>query len=68
MMMLLPFHGLGGALAIVSGLLALYAVKGSRVHRRSGTVFVWAMLVMSLTGAAIAVGASGRRSTFLQAW
>ncbi len=59
MMMLLPFHVLGGALAIVSGLLALYAVKGSRLHRRSGTVFVWAMLLMSLTGAAIAVGRVG---------
>jgi len=59
MTMLLPFHVLGGAMAIVSGLLALYAMKGSRVHRRSGTVFVWAILVMSLTGAAIAVGRTG---------
>ena len=59
MMRLLPFHVVGGAMAIVSGLLALYVVKGSRVHRRSGTAFVWAILLMALTGAAIAVGRLG---------
>jgi hypothetical protein len=50
---------LGGAIAIVSGLIALYTVKGSRLHRRSGTVFVGAMLVMALSGATIAVGRAG---------
>jgi uncharacterized membrane protein len=58
-MMLLPFHVVGGAVAIVSGLVALYAAKGSRVHRRSGTVFVYAMLLMSLSGAIVAVGRAG---------
>jgi uncharacterized membrane protein len=58
-MLLLPFHVLGGAIAIVSGLLALYTAKGSRVHRRSGKTFVGAMLVMSLSGAIIAIGREG---------
>ena len=58
-MRLLPFHVLGGALAIVTGLVALYTAKGSRVHRRSGQVFVRAMLLMSLSGAIIAVGRDG---------
>src|SRR4029079_18695691 len=53
---LLPFHVLGGAVAIVFGLLALAANKGARLHRKSGTVFVYAMLLMSLSGAAIASG------------
>ena len=48
-------HVVGGAVGIVSGLLALYAAKGRRLHRKSGTVFVWAMLVMSLSGAVIAL-------------
>lgn len=44
---------------MVSGFAALYAFKGGRLHRKSGTLFVYAMLVMSLTGAAIAVGRPG---------
>jgi uncharacterized membrane protein len=57
--MLVPFHVLGGAVAIVSGLVALYASKGSTVHRRSGAIFVCAMLLMSLSGAGLAVGRIG---------
>lgn len=58
-MTLIPVHVLAGAIAILTGYLALFAVKGARVHRRSGQIFVGAMLVMSLTGAAIAVGRPG---------
>ena len=57
--MLLPFHVAGGVLAVLSGFVALYALKGARLHRRSGTVFVYAMLVMSLSGAVVAVGRPG---------
>src|SRR5262245_13184898 len=58
-MMLLPFHVIGGAVAIVSGLLALAAPKGGPLHRASGKVFVAAMLLMALSGAVIAVGRAG---------
>ena len=58
-MSLVPFHVTAGVLAIVAGFVALYAVKGRTLHRRSGTIFVYVMLVMSLTGAAMAVGRAG---------
>jgi uncharacterized membrane protein len=58
-MTLLPLHVLGGTIAILSGFVALYALKGARLHRTSGTIFVYAMLVMSLSGAVIAVGRPG---------
>ncbi len=58
-MTLIPIHVLGGAVAILSGLVALYASKGGPLHRKSGTLFVGAMLVMSLTGAVIAIGRDG---------
>jgi uncharacterized membrane protein len=48
---LLTVHITAGGLAIVSGFVALYAAKGARLHRSSGTLFVWAMLAMSLIGA-----------------
>src|SRR5437764_15193390 len=51
---LLPVHILGGAIAIVSGFVALYALKGAQLHRKSGTIFVYAMLSMSLSGALMA--------------
>lgn len=58
-MTLIPVHVLAGTSAIVSGLVALFALKGLRLHRKSGTVFVAAMLVMALSGAVIAVGRYG---------
>ena len=58
--MLLPIHVTAGLLAIAAGAVALSAVKGSRVHRRSGDVFVVAMLTMASTGAFLAAMKSDR--------
>ena len=44
--MLLSIHVAAGALAIVLGAVALLVKKGGTVHRRSGLLFVCAMLVM----------------------
>jgi uncharacterized membrane protein len=48
-------HVLAGLTALLAGAVALYALKGARIHRRSGLVFVYAMLVMSSTGALMSV-------------
>jgi uncharacterized membrane protein len=58
-MTLVPLHVTGGAIAILSGLVALYALKGAQLHRTSGTIFVYAILVMSLSGVVMAVGRAG---------
>ncbi len=58
-MTLIPLHVTGGAIGIVSGLVALYALKGAQLHRKSGTIFVYAILLMSLSGAVMAVGRAG---------
>jgi hypothetical protein len=50
----LVVHVTAGALGLLTGGIALGAGKGSALHRRSGRYFVYAMLVMGLTGAAIA--------------
>jgi hypothetical protein len=47
-------HVVAGLLGIASGAVALSAVKGGSLHRGSGLVFVYAMLVMSATGVAMA--------------
>jgi uncharacterized membrane protein len=46
---LLPIHIAAGMLAIVLGAVALIVKKGGTVHRRSGMLFVYAMLVMGVT-------------------
>ena len=50
----LVIHIAAGALALVFGFLALAAPKGARLHRKSGLLFVGAMVVMGLSGAVIA--------------
>ena len=54
----LAIHVFAGALALVFGYVALFASKGSRLHRRSGRLFVYAMLTMALGGFVVAAGRS----------
>ncbi len=49
--MLLPVHVAAGGLAIVLGAVALLVKKGGTIHRRSGLLFVCAMLVLGTTAA-----------------
>jgi uncharacterized membrane protein YfcA len=49
--MLLPIHMAAGDLAIVLGAAALLARKGGTIHRRSGLLFVCAMLVLGISAA-----------------
>jgi hypothetical protein len=48
-------HILAGGLGIVAGFVALYAAKGATLHRKSGMIFVCAMLVLSASGALMAM-------------
>src|SRR5690242_13436183 len=49
MQLLLPVHIAAGGLAIVLGAVALAVKKGGTLHRRSGMLFVYAMLVMGFS-------------------
>ena len=50
---LLSVHILMGAIAIITGFIALYAIKGGVLHRKTGKVFVYAMFAMGILGASI---------------
>ena len=52
--LILPPHIAAGAVALVCGYVALYALKGAALHRKSGMLFVCAMVVLGLSGASIA--------------
>src|SRR5580704_4376840 len=55
LIVLLPIHIAAGGLAIVFGFAALAAPKGGTVHRRSGLLFVYAMLTMGISGSILAL-------------
>ena len=52
-MVLLPLHIIGGLLGVRFAYVALSARKGSRLHLRSGMLFVYAMLVMGVTASVL---------------
>lgn len=49
----LAIHFAAGLTSIVAGTIALSVAKGGRLHKRSGLVFTWAMIVLGLTAAGI---------------
>ena len=55
MTIILALHILSGTLGLVAGYVALYSAKGAAVHRKSGMLFVYAMLLMSVAGMTVAL-------------
>ena len=47
-------HIIGGLVGLTSGAVALSAPKGAKLHRKSGMIFVCAMMVLSASGAVMA--------------
>ena len=48
-------HIIAGLLGLISGFLALYSAKGSKLHRLGGMVFVVSMLVMASSGTLMSI-------------
>lgn len=61
---MLVVHIAGGLFAVLAGCMALVVRKGSRLHRRSGDVFVISMLFMASGGAYIALRKSQSFNVF----
>lgn len=57
---LLPIHIIGGITGIIAGFVAIYAVKGAKLHRQSGMIFVYGMLALSISGTVMAAMKSQR--------
>ena len=55
MPLLLPVHIVAGGLAVVLGGVALLAAKGAALHRKSGILFVSAMVTMGLSASILAL-------------
>lgn len=48
-------HIFAGLSALISGAIALYTVKGGKIHRKSGMIFAISMLIMSSSAVVLAV-------------
>ena len=55
----LAVHFAAGLVSIVAGTVALSVAKGGRLHKQSGLVFTWGMVVLGLT--AVGIGAYENR-------
>jgi uncharacterized membrane protein len=53
-------HIVGGAVALLAGVIAVCARKGGALHRRAGTIFVLSMLLMALFALYLAVAIPGQ--------
>ena len=51
----LALHIFSATLGLLAGYVALYSAKGATVHRKSGILFVYAMLVMAVGGMILAM-------------
>ncbi len=54
-MILLPVHIVAASVALLAGAVALFVAKGGRLHRKSGSLFVYAILAMCGTAIVLAV-------------
>jgi hypothetical protein len=54
------FHIGAGSVALIAGAIAIFARKGGPLHRRAGTVFFYAMLVMAVFAGWLAVVQPGQ--------
>ena len=64
MEMVLPIHVAAGGVALVLGAVALLVRKGGTIHRRSGLLFVYAMLVMAITAAILGNALGGLMTVY----
>jgi uncharacterized membrane protein len=55
MPLILPIHIASASVALLTGFIALYVAKGGTLHRRTGVVYVGAMLLMATCGILVAV-------------
>lgn len=56
-------HIIAGILSLLAGFTALYAAKGDWLHRKAGTIFSGAMLLMTALGALLALTTNPNRPT-----
>lgn len=52
---MLYLHIAAGSIALLAGLVPFFTPKGNKLHKRTGKVFYWAMMIISFTAVIISV-------------
>jgi uncharacterized membrane protein len=68
MQLLLPIHILAGGIGLIAGYVALFSAKGATLHRKTGLLFVVAIVTLSLTGALVAFLSASSVSVVMLYW
>lgn len=66
-MTVLPVHIIAGSMAIVSGFVAIFARKGAKLHRQTGMIFFYSMLVLCGSATVLATVLKPNGANVLQA-
>jgi uncharacterized membrane protein len=53
---MLVLHIAGGTIALISGLVAMFTLKGSKIHRLAGKIYFWAMTAVFIGALFTAIG------------
>lgn len=53
---MLVLHIAGGTIALISGLVAMVTLKGSKIHRLSGKIYFWGMTAVFIGAVVVAIG------------
>lgn len=51
---ILYFHVFAGSIALLSGAVSILSKKGKQLHRKSGSIYFWAMTLVFITGIIVA--------------
>jgi uncharacterized membrane protein len=54
--LMLVLHIAGGTIALISGLVAMLTLKGSKVHRLAGKIYFWGMTAVFVGAVIVAIG------------
>ena len=52
----LVIHIAGGTIALISGMVAMFTIKGSPIHRLAGKIYFWGMTAVFVGAVIVAIG------------
>ena len=54
--LVLVMHVAGGTIALISGMVAMFTIKGSPIHRLAGKIYFWGMTAVFVGAVIVAIG------------
>lgn len=65
---LIYIHAFFGGIGLISGLISIFVEKGGIVHRRSGTIFSYSMVISALLSPCCGKDTQSRKPVLVPDW